>query len=72
MLKLTITGQSADTQYLVAELLSALEDALDDLSLRFTHALEKDDTPENFTETYHTDFGELTLTLEILEQEPTL
>lgn len=68
MLKLTITGQSTDQKYPVVELIAALEDAIDDLTQMTTPT--EGDEPVAFSQTYPTDCGELTLTLEILEPEP--
>lgn len=68
MLKLVITGQTTDRQYPVVELIAALEDLVDDLT-QMTGGVEHDD-PHPFSQTYPTDCGELTATLEILmEQE---
>ena len=68
MLKLVITGQTTDRQSPVVELIAALEDLVDDLT-QMTSGVEHDD-PRPFSQTYPTDCGELTATLEILmEQE---
>lgn len=69
MLKLTLTGQTTDRKYPVIELIEALEDLVDDLT-QMTNGVEHDD-PRPFSQTYPTDCGELTATLEIL-MEPEL
>lgn len=69
MLKLTIIGKTTDKKYPVVELIAALEDVIDDLT-QMTSGVEHDD-PRPFTQTYPTDCGELTATLEIL-MEPEL
>ena len=67
----TITGHSTDRQYPVVELIAALEDIIDDLT-QMTTPTEGDQPVAFANACYPTDCGELIVTLEVTEMEPTL